>query len=119
MLELVHDNYNIIILNFLLCYQFCPHIFFIRLPFLIRVTGLEPARPFGHMGLNHMRLPVSPHPLFIYILIPYLVQYIKNKKAKKIKKLKIEGNYTLKGIINLPIKTLNPLIKIKTRCRRT
>jgi hypothetical protein len=28
----------------------------------MRVTGVEPARPFGHLDLNQARLPIPPHP---------------------------------------------------------
>src|SRR5690554_3352632 len=30
---------------------------------LVRLTGLEPARPFGHSALNAARLPIPPQPL--------------------------------------------------------
>ena len=30
--------------------------------FLVRMTGLEPARPFDHKNLNLTRLPIPPHP---------------------------------------------------------
>jgi hypothetical protein len=29
---------------------------------VVRVTGLEPARPFGHEDLNLARMPIPPHP---------------------------------------------------------
>ncbi len=30
---------------------------------LMRLKGVEPPRPFGHMHLKHARLPVPPQPL--------------------------------------------------------
>ena len=30
---------------------------------MVRMTGLEPARTYVHVDLNHARLPTSPHPL--------------------------------------------------------
>ena len=32
------------------------------LPFVVRITGLEPARSCPHMDLNHTRLPIPPYP---------------------------------------------------------
>ena len=34
-------------------------------PFLVRVTGLEPAQPCDHKNLNLARLPIPPHPRII------------------------------------------------------
>ena len=29
---------------------------------MVRITGVEPARTFVHMDLNHARLPIPPYP---------------------------------------------------------
>lgn len=34
----------------------------------VHMTGLEPARPYGHIDLNDARLPIPPHMLIFFLL---------------------------------------------------
>ena len=49
--------------------------------YLVRMTGLEPARPFDHKNLNLTRLPIPPHPQ-AHILYHNKSRLSRNLRAK-------------------------------------